>query len=389
MTAASTRSSPDHFPVGGRRAWELIFWLTSIAVMVLIMIGSRSGVDVWVQTGALVVVVACYLGLGIRVSAAAWRRWVYVTVLLVAFTVIAWSWTYSPALLYLVIPQIWLYLHRLVSSIVGTAVFVGMLTLTQYARWGSQHPVADIVVPNVLAFAIGCIFGISISWLDDSVAKLRRLNAELTAARAELAADQHRLGQATERERMSREIHDTLAQGLVSIVMLAQTAQTALDADHPARPSVDRIASTARQDLVEARRLVEGGAASAIEDTEAMLGLAIDRFEEESGLLVTRDLSLGEIPGEVGVALLRCLQESLANVRRHARASRVWVHASAEPTDVVLRVEDDGRGIGQAEHGFGIAGLHSRAHEMGGRLQIGDRPGGGTRVEVRIPQVAR
>lgn len=260
-----------------------------------------------------------------------------------------------------------------------------MLTWTQYQRWGSETPLADIVAPNLLAFGIGCVFGLGISWLESTVARLRSLNSALTETRADLAAEQHQLGIATERERMSREIHDTLAQGLVSIVVLAQTAQAELGEHHPARASVDRIAAAAREDLTAARRLLEDGVVSAIEEVSAMLDLAIDRFEADTAIPVARDLQLGDTSGELGVALLRCLQESLANVRRHAGATSVQVSAAREAGAIVLRVLDDGCGIGDAGEGFGLRGLRARAAEVGGDAVVCERPEGGTCVAVRIP----
>lgn len=106
--------------VGGRApSWEGIFWLTSTAVFALVIFGGRSGESRGWQLGALLAVIVCYVGLRISVDAAPWRRYCYIAVLLVAFTLIAYEWNYSPALLYQMIPQIWMYLHRVWLGVLG------------------------------------------------------------------------------------------------------------------------------------------------------------------------------------------------------------------------------------------------------------------------------
>jgi signal transduction histidine kinase len=96
-----------------------------------------------------------------------------------------------------------------------------------------------------------------------------------------------------------------------------------------------------------------------------------------------------EVDGERATAIFRIVQEALTNVARHARATRVGVNLEAEDAGMLLTVWDDGVGLppGRADalDAFGLMGIRERARDLGGRAEIGDRPGGGTRLRVHIP----
>ena len=189
----------------------------------------------------------------------------------------------------------------------------------------------------------------------------------------------------------AREIHDTLAQGLASIVVLAEAARAGIGTDPEA--SARQLASierTARENLAEARVLVgsaprEGVAAGSI---AATLRRTLDRFAEDTGLTVDADLPDVRCDQPTRVALLRCTQESLANVRKHAAASTVGVVLAAHPHGVELEITDDGRGFapGAASGGFGLDGMRRRLAELGGLLTVTSAPGEGTRVLALLPR---
>ena len=203
------------------------------------------------------------------------------------------------------------------------------------------------------------------------------LIASLEAARAELAAAHHAQGVAAERERIAREIHDTLAQGFTSIVMLAQAS--------PVQPAL--IEQVARDNLAEARALV--AAFSPLDSstlTEALDRLTT-RFRDETGLAVEVDLSGSPaLSRDREVVLLRVVQEALTNVRRHARASSVTVRLQADPAGARVEVVDDGVGFGpDRREGYGLAGIRGRVDEAGGSVDVASAPGRGTHLTVRVP----
>ncbi len=221
---------------------------------------------------------------------------------------------------------------------------------------------------------------------------------ELESTRAELAALHHQQGMVAERERLAREVHDTLAQGSTSIVVLAQTAAAALPGDPSA--AAERLAvieEVARENLAEARAMVAAFAPVALDSAtlvEALQRLT-ERFGRETGLVTRLDTAALGGAGPVlsraeEIVLLRGAQEALANVRRHASASAVVLRVSrvgsGDDAQVSVHVEDDGVGFDPAvSAGVGLAGLRDRAEEVGGAVDVRSAPGEGTRVTVRVP----
>src|SRR3954452_18581240 len=217
---------------------------------------------------------------------------------------------------------------------------------------------------------------------------------ELGSTRAELAALHHQQGIVAERERLSREVHDTLAQGYTSIVVLAQTAAAALPADPAvAAERLGVIEEGARENLAEARAMVAAFAPVALDSAtlvEALQRLA-ERFGRETGIATRLDTAALDgvdtgLSRSEEIVLLRGAQEALANVRRHASASAVVLRVGRVASQVSVHVEDDGVGFDPAAAaGVGLAGLRDRAEEVGGAVDVTSAPGEGTRVTVRVP----
>ncbi len=214
---------------------------------------------------------------------------------------------------------------------------------------------------------------------------------ELRATREQLAEVNHEHGALAERERLSRDIHDTLAQGFTSIVMLLEAAEAEIGADDgAARRHLALARSTARENLAEARSLVAALTPAGLTDGSLVdaVGRLVSRCADE--LQVHASLSvIGDprrLPAAGEVVLLRAAQESLANVRKHAGASRVEVQLDYTDEATTLRVLDDGCGFTPAAGpGFGLAGMRARAEQVGGCLRLDSAPGAGTAVEVRVP----
>ncbi|MEV8096178.1 sensor histidine kinase [Kitasatospora sp. NPDC085879] len=225
----------------------------------------------------------------------------------------------------------------------------------------------------------------------------RRLIDELRATRADLAAADHAAGVLAERERLAREIHDTLAQGLSSIQLLLRAAERALPGDPTAAERHVRVAREAAQDnLAEARRFVRELAPPVLDGLplagalEQLCATSADRY----GLPVHFTLSGSPVPlpGPYEPALVRVAQSALANAGRHAGARQVEVTLSYMGAEVALDVVDDGCGFdpaalveGGPAGGFGIAGMRHRVHALGGSLAVESAPGQGTAVAAQLP----
>ncbi|HLI27178.1 MAG TPA: histidine kinase [Chloroflexota bacterium] len=229
---------------------------------------------------------------------------------------------------------------------------------------------------------------------------LERSRAELEASMAERARRSRALGVAEERNRLAREIHDTLAQGLTALTLQLEMADALLDdAPERARGSIQRALQLARANLQEARRSVLDLRAAPLE------GLSLPEALEQLAAEFTRDHGVpcaatiqglqGRLPARLETGLYRLAQEALANVAKHARPSRVDLRLVQQPGRLELIVADDGVGfdprapVCAGPHGgFGLAGMRERAALLGGQLVVDSAPGRGTRVVVQVPLAA-
>ncbi len=195
-----------------------------------------------------------------------------------------------------------------------------------------------------------------------------------------------------ERNRMAREIHDTLAQGFTGIVIQLEAAEDTLtEAPPTARDHLSRARALARESLAEARRSVWALRAENQLDLFTTLRRQAASLTAGTKIIVhvTQDGVPRPLPENLEQSMLRIGQESLTNALRHGKASQVWIRLSFASESVELKVEDDGIGFDPATstNGFGLTGMRERAEELGGTLQIAAVPGRGTTVVVRFPSL--
>jgi len=236
---------------------------------------------------------------------------------------------------------------------------------------------------------------------------LEEMIAENTGLQAQLLTQAREAGAGDERQRMAREIHDTIAQGLTGIVtQLEAVQQTSNDAERERR--IDNAKRLARDSLAEARRSVQALRPQALENSRLPEALAdeVARWSVTSG--VTGDVeTTGQaraLHPEVEVTLLRVAQEALANVAKHAGASRAGVTLSYMEDVVSLDVRDDGAGFAvapagerranghlagesPAAGGFGLIAMRQRVSRLAGQLEIESEPGAGTAVSASLPAI--
>ncbi|MFD3330233.1 sensor histidine kinase [Streptomyces sp. NPDC058701] len=285
------------------------------------------------------------------------------------------------------------------------------------------------------AVAVATVLGYQALYRESE--RRRELIEELITTRAELAAAERGAGILAERERLAREIHDTLAQGLSSIQLLLRAAERALgegrtgaaatsgtagpgasgavgaagpgapvprargtaahagaaDAAHTAALAhIARAREAAQENLAEARSFVRALTPPDLE--HGSLAAALERLcAGAPGPRVRFSLSGTPrvLPTPYEVALLRIAQSALANVVRHARAGRAEITLTFMDTSVTLDVVDDGRGFEPSsaatpgDGGFGLPAMRSRAETLGGLFTVESGPGQGTAVAVTLP----
>ncbi|MGA3259443.1 MAG: two-component regulator propeller domain-containing protein [Bryobacteraceae bacterium] len=199
-----------------------------------------------------------------------------------------------------------------------------------------------------------------------------------------------------ERARLAREIHDTLAQGFVGISsQLDAVAMCMPEDDSPARQYLQMARRMARHSLTEARRSMMDLRASVLEDRDLAAALEAGARAWTAGQPLEVSVeSTGDrqpLPQEMEQQLLRIAQEAVANIMKHANASRIGIKLERGPKNLRLRIVDNGRGFEErdvfAAHGghFGLIGMRERAERLGGGLHLASRPGEGTEVEVSVP----
>ena len=240
------------------------------------------------------------------------------------------------------------------------------------------------------------IFYIWIAAIIRQSAERKALIDELQRTQAELARAEREAGTLAERQRIAREIHDTLAQGFVSIVLHLEAAEQALPADLPVvQHHLGQAKTTARQSLAQARAVVQDLRAQPVEGSPLPEAIrqAVANWAEATGVVATVAITgdARPMPPNVEVTLLRAVQEALANVRKHASASRLAVTLSYMGDEVVLDVQDNGIGVGAAatdpllSSGYGLTAMRERVEQLHGSLLIESSPGEGTTLVVEIP----
>ena len=245
---------------------------------------------------------------------------------------------------------------------------------------------------------VGVLNVVTADWRELSEDDLRLLNTvgdmlSIAVERAQLFAHSIELGAAEERNRLAREIHDTLAQGLTAIALQLETADALLDpASNKARTAVQKALVLTRANLEEARRSVLDLRAAPLERRtfcEALRDL-VEQYGEEWNLETEFEVIGGNhpLPIRLEAGLYRMAQEALTNVVRHAHAKHVCVHWTTMPDQVELIVEDDGQGFDTealSKGRFGLVGLNERARLLGGTLEVCSVPGEGTELKITVP----
>lgn len=311
----------------------------------------------------------------------------------------------SADFVWLAFPLFFLQLHVLPrpAALAVIAVCTGLVIA---ALWFHSQGTANAALrlPEVLGPALGATFavvtGLAYRALYSEGESQRLAAEELRRTRTELAQSQHEAGTLAERARLAREIHDTLAQGFSSIVLMGRSAEKALDDGDSAtaRDRLRTVQDTASTNLAEARNFVRGLRPPDLQQNSLVSSLRrlCEKTETEAaargaGLRCRFDLegTPVELPNPYQTTLLRAAQASLANVWVHAKGRTAVVTLSFMGTEVTMDIYDDGVGFGAGDHsdgsGFGLESLRERVTALSGSLAIESTPGDGTVVAIRLP----
>ncbi|MFC8273282.1 sensor histidine kinase [Streptomyces sp. NPDC057271] len=373
------------------RALRLCLHLLMAGLLALAAVRAESGAGV-----ALAVVTGAVYATGsalpaVRDSQRAAALWL--ALLCACWLGLLWA---TPDGLWVAFPLYFLQLHLLPVrwALPAVALTAGAAILS-YVRHGATLNPGVFIGPLLGgAVAVATVLGYQALYRESE--RRRRMVEELIATRAELAAAERHAGTLAERERLAREIHDTLAQGLSSIQLLLRAAQRALPEGSPAAGHIEGARRAAQDNLAEARRFVRALSPPDLE--HGSLAAALERLCEPSPdpevSLRARFTVSGtpvELPTPYEVALLRIAQSAFANTVRHASAARAEVTLSYMDASVTLDVVDDGKGFdpallsSSAEGGFGLPAMRSRAESLGGVFTVESAPGQGTAVAVSLP----
>jgi len=226
------------------------------------------------------------------------------------------------------------------------------------------------------------------------------LVSDLESAQAQLAASAARIEALTlqaERQRIARELHDTVTQGLAGLIMQLEAADARLAAHDPARAReiVQQAMVRARSAFTAARYAIEGLREEATGHTNVLNAVQdeIARFSAETAIVCESDLDgLAHLPPALHDPILRVISEGLVNITRHARAHHAWIHVARDARTVDVEVRDDGVGFdpaaGDARGHYGLLGLRERARLAGGSLDVRNGPDGGVALRLSLPSAA-
>lgn len=266
------------------------------------------------------------------------------------------------------------------NTAVALAVGVGFLL----SRPLDSIELIEIALTVLISLTFSIVFGLWITHIATLSDERQQLLDQLRATQAELEAVSRDAGVTSERERMAREIHDTIAQELTGMVMLAQRARKETDAAARAA-QLTQLEETAREALTETRALIADGAPASLDaGLVAALERLTARFSQETGIAVTLAADDTGLDRTTEVVVLRCAQEALSNVRKHSGAAS----ASVTLQSGSLTVSDNGHGFDPAAstNGYGLSGMRDRLALVGGRLDVASGASG-TTVRISLAQV--
>lgn len=312
-----------------------------------------------------------------------WALWMFALVALWSVLVVmapSFAWC-SFAMFFLCRTALTGWAAHVAGGVIAAATSAGLFRLSG----GSD--IAMLLGP----LAVGAMLTLIYDRIEHDAREQRRLHAEVSASQVRLAASERRAGTVAERERVSREIHDTVTQGLASSLLLLEAASRSWPSP-AAKGDVGRASDLLRQNLTDTRSLVHELASPGLDAAplaEALLQAAILYVP---GVKVQATGVERPVPADVRHALLRVVQSAAANIKLHAAAPHATVTLGYLPGTVTLDVYDDGNGFDPGSTappsesgGYGLRAMRARVEQLGGVFSVESAPGEGTIVAAQLP----
>lgn len=266
------------------------------------------------------------------------------------------------------------------------------------------HQPGTATVPSIVGPTLGAIVAVGIAWVYSALRRESEqrgvLNTELVAAQEDLVATNEALagaqresGVLAERARLARDVHDTVAQGFSSILLLARAGLAGQPDPQRLVQVLRQIEESAATGLDDARTVVHALAPADLERSplSAALQRLVDRQADDLDARLVIDGPERSLPTAIEAALLRIAQGAMSNIRQHARAEHAVVTLGFGD-HATLDIKDDGVGfdtsvavVPSAAGGFGLRAIQERARAAGGHASVVSAPGAGTRVHVQLP----
>ena len=332
---------------------------------------------------AAIVLLALYVA-RVPIRHRGWPELVWLAVLTVAWLAAVLLVTVD--FVWVSVPLMFLYLLTLpLRPAVVVVATITAVVIAAEAGDGDGLYAAEVVGP-ILGAGFAIVAGVGYRRLAIEFGHTQRALADLEATRDNLARSQHERGMLDERQRMAREVHDTIAQDLAGILLIARSPDTT--------NSRSRIEDLATAALHEARRIVDALGPIDLVATPlptALAQLAANDPQRQPDIVFEVSGEPRDLPPPLQAMLLRVAQGALANTREHAQASTAYITLSYLEDEVAIDIVDDGQGFTprdsthQSAGSFGLSVMRERAQQVGGTLVVESRPGAGTAIHAAVP----
>ena len=294
-------------------------------------------------------------------------------VMFVALALVAWKYRFGYVVFF---------------SLLATVFELGVIAINPFENRNITVYVFIAIIRTISFVAVGFFISTLVSRLREQRESLREANANLT----HYASTLEQLTVSRERNRLARELHDTLAHSLTAISVSLETAKAYFDIElEQAREMIDVSLEATRKGVDETRRALKALRSSDLVDMG--LRLAIKKAAESAASRFALDLELDlqdpmpSLSPDVEQTILRITQEAIENLTKHSRAKKFSIHLSSQGQTTLI-IEDDGVGFDmrsrEASGHFGLVGMRERAELSGGKLKIESDQGKGTRVVLTI-----
>lgn len=376
------------------RWWHVAVLATGIVLSVILFVEQATGWRLAGALGAIILLEIAWFSFG-RFAWRSQRVRVPFAVAVIVVVGIGCGFDSTIATLQCIaFPLVWTMLERLRDAVYAN---IALATAAGIGLWVSGGRTNGSLIVALIIEGLSLIFSLALGLWITSIAERsderRRLIVELEAAQFRVAALSRDAGAAGERERLAREIHDTIAQDLTGLVLTAQRGLRELRDGNVtgAEEQLGILEENARNALAETRALVASGAAVGVGGGGLATALRRlgERFQRETGITVsvTAD-DAAELDRDAEVVLLRCVQEALANVRKHSTATAATLVLSVDEHDATVTVSDDGKGFDSSalSSGFGLEGMRERLASVQGSLAVTSSPGDGTTLVATLPR---